>query len=90
MKVNLLFFAKYREQLDCSELSIELAESSSVRDLCQQLSEKGESWQQVFWQTDSSSSMPSLQVAVNQTIANFSHELQDGDEVAFFPPVTGG
>jgi len=29
-------------------------------------------------------------VAVNQTLVDFSHQIQDGDEVAFFPPVTGG
>ncbi|HAL2258461.1 TPA: molybdopterin synthase sulfur carrier subunit, partial [Escherichia coli] len=28
--------------------------------------------------------------AVNQTLVSFDHSLTDGDEVAFFPPVTGG
>ncbi|WP_205248133.1 MoaD/ThiS family protein, partial [Escherichia coli] len=27
---------------------------------------------------------------VNQTLVSFDHSLTDGDEVAFFPPVTGG
>ncbi|MCF9378680.1 MoaD/ThiS family protein, partial [Klebsiella pneumoniae] len=31
-----------------------------------------------------------LLAAVNQSIVPFDTELQDGDEVAFFPPVTGG
>jgi molybdopterin synthase sulfur carrier subunit len=31
-----------------------------------------------------------LLAAVNQTLVAFDHPLRDGDEVAFFPPVTGG
>jgi len=33
---------------------------------------------------------PSILVAVNQTVVNRSYTLSDGDEVAFFPPMTGG
>ncbi|MDU3076242.1 MAG: MoaD/ThiS family protein, partial [Mixta calida] len=28
--------------------------------------------------------------SVNQTLVSLQHPIQDGDEVAFFPPVTGG
>ena len=31
-----------------------------------------------------------LRTACNQTLCNAEQALQDGDEVAFFPPVTGG
>jgi molybdopterin synthase sulfur carrier subunit len=31
-----------------------------------------------------------LLFSVNQTLVKASHAIQDGDEVAFFPPVTGG
>lgn len=31
-----------------------------------------------------------LLAAVNQTLVSFDHSLNAGDEVAFFPPVTGG
>lgn len=33
---------------------------------------------------------PNLLVAVNMEYANFQQPVKDGDEVAFFPPVTGG
>jgi molybdopterin converting factor subunit 1 len=31
-----------------------------------------------------------VRVAVNQDYAGLDHPVADGDEVAFFPPVTGG
>ncbi|WP_144780583.1 MoaD/ThiS family protein, partial [Klebsiella pneumoniae] len=31
-----------------------------------------------------------LLAAVNQTLTSFEHPVASGDEVAFFPPVTGG
>ncbi|VTP65470.1 Sulfur carrier protein moaD [Leclercia adecarboxylata] len=31
-----------------------------------------------------------LLAAVNQTLVEFNHPVTSGDEVAFFPPVTGG
>ena len=33
---------------------------------------------------------PQVLIAVNQTIVNWNHLLQDGVELAFLPPVTGG
>jgi len=32
----------------------------------------------------------SVLVAVNQSVAKFASSVKDGDEIAFFPPVTGG
>jgi molybdopterin synthase sulfur carrier subunit len=32
----------------------------------------------------------SLLVAVNQEVTDWSQQIKDGDEIAFFPPVTGG
>jgi sulfur-carrier protein len=85
MKINLLFFANFREILDCSSLSVELKSNSTVSDLCTLLSEKGDRWLTIF---DTPSK--SVKIAVNQEMADLNYELSENDEVAFFPPVTGG
>ncbi len=47
----------------------------------------GDCWARI---ADDPSLPPNLLVAVNMEYANFEHPVKDGDEVAFFPPVTGG
>jgi molybdopterin synthase sulfur carrier subunit len=47
------------------------------------LTERGDKWQLAL-------ESGKLLVAVNQTICHLDTEIKDGDEVAFFPPVTGG
>ena len=47
------------------------------------LSDRGGAWQAVF-------DAEKLLIAVNQEMASWEDEINDGDEVAFFPPVTGG
>lgn len=85
MKVQVLFFANFRELLGCHKLEIELESGSKVHQLCELLAQKQGSWFSLFSQPDQN-----LKLAVNQEMAEFNRELIDGDEVAFFPPVTGG
>ena len=80
--IKVLFFAKYREQLGTESLQLD-NQYSSVQGLIEALKSKGEQWQNVFSQSG-------LMVAVNQAMAKHDCPLKDGDEVAFFPPVTGG
>jgi sulfur-carrier protein len=83
--IRLLFFARLRENLGRSAETIELPPSvTTVRALTEWLRERGESWQREL-QCDSA-----VRVAVNQKVANWDTGIADGDEVAFFPPVTGG
>lgn len=85
MNISLLFFASFRETLDCNSLELQVASSISVEQLCLQLAEKGERWQLVFGK-----GKQNVKVAVNQELVDFNYQLQANDEVAFFPPVTGG
>lgn len=80
--MKVLFFASLKERLNCSELVIENA-YSSVSELRESLCARGEPWASAL-------SNEKLLVAINQEMAKFEDSLTDSDEVAFFPPVTGG
>ena len=85
MKVRLLFFAALREQLGTAAEEIELpAEVTSVAGLRAHLMQRGEPWQAVL------GDKRLVRVAVNQEYAGLDHPVKPGDEVALFPPVTGG
>ncbi|GAB3035540.1 molybdopterin synthase sulfur carrier subunit [Bowmanella dokdonensis] len=80
--IRVLFFAQLREVLHCHELSL-AGPFNDVAALRNELMSRGEPWQE-FLQPGKAL------VAVNQTLEEDSRELKSGDEVAFFPPVTGG
>ena len=82
--IRILYFARLRDQLASAEEAYELAgDSCSVAQLKSALAEREGSWQQVF-------SGSQVLAAVNKTIASADTRIQAGDEVGFFPPVTGG
>lgn len=81
--IKVVFFAALREQLNCSELSISNENIATVADLKNHLASKDDNWQQVFTNT-------SLLSALNHDMVSGEQVIKDGDEVAFFPPVTGG
>lgn len=79
------YFASIREALarERDELSLP-SDVNNVADLIRYLSD----WDEAF--ATVAQSQAQLLVAVNQTMVAREHELSDGDEVAFFPPMTGG
>lgn len=81
MTIKVLYFASLREQLGRSgdEFDFEKDKLSSMN--------IGNLWQHA---TSQSSFPEELLVAVNQEYTDQFALLNDGDEVAFFPPVTGG
>jgi molybdopterin synthase sulfur carrier subunit len=83
--ITVLYFARLREALGKS--SEQIALPSSVRDLeglRALLVARGGTWEQEL-----APSKP-VRAAVNQAMALGDVPISDGDEVAFFPPVTGG
>ena len=85
MNLKLLFFTNFCELLECSILIVKVEKNATVAELCQILAGKGDRWQDLF---DNSST--SVIIAVNQVIAPLTTRLEENDEVAFFPPMTGG
>ena len=79
--IKVLFFAQVRELVGCDELSL-CCEYASADELRHALSERGDKWALAL-------EAGKLLVAVNQTLVPLDTPLKDGDEVAFFPPVTG-
>lgn len=77
------YFASLREQLGRDSEQLD-SSASSVEQLIQELARRGEVWQHLLANNNR------LQVAVNQSIARRNTPLKSEDEVAFFPPVTGG
>ncbi|KGQ33884.1 molybdopterin synthase sulfur carrier subunit [Gallibacterium anatis] len=80
--IKVVFFAQTRELIGESEIEVE-AKYVNAEALRKALSEKGERWALAL-------NSGRILVAVNQSIVPLSTPLQEGDEVAFFPPVTGG
>jgi len=81
--IKVLLFAQLREQLNTEQLNLDDFRGNCVADLKQMLANMGEQWKSKF-------SGNNILAAVNQTIVDDKATVRDGDEVAFFPPVTGG
>lgn len=79
------FFSLIREALDCEELQVaHHAQMQTLEDLKADLASTGGAlWRETLYQ-------PNVVHALNQRVVNTDHVLADGDEVAFFPPMTGG
>ena len=76
MAITILFFARLREQVGKREVTLPATQAPTVAQA---------------WANTVAAPMPAnLLAAVNHEYAALDAPLQDGDEVAFFPPVTGG
>lgn len=85
MKVRVLYFAALRERLGQAAEEIELpAGVSTLAGLRSHLISRGGEWQSALAETRL------LRMAINQDMAEANAPVRAGDEIAFFPPVTGG
>ena len=84
MTVKVLFFAGLREALGTGSESLALPDGvATVGGLRDLLAARGEPWTAL-------ATTKNLRVALNQQMVGLDVPLKGGDEVAFFPPVTGG
>lgn len=82
--VKILFFAGLREALGTGSESLDLPPGiGAVAALRDHLAARGEPWSAL-------ATMKNLRVAVNQQMVGLDADINPGDEIAFFPPVTGG
>jgi molybdopterin synthase sulfur carrier subunit len=83
--ITLLYFARLRESFGLASEQTELpAQVSDVGSLTEWLRQRGS-----IWQEELAPGRP-VRVAVNQDMADLGTAVRDKDEIAFFPPVTGG
>ena len=88
MKIKIYYFARLKETLKFSTEDLELADdmgaSLTLLKLKAHLAKRSDVWQQML--------LGKLKVrgAINHALVDDSAVIVDGDEVAFFPPMTGG
>ena len=77
MTITVKFFASLRETLDRDTMTVSASDAATAADVWRIATEDHE--------------LPTnTLIAINMEYANAEHAVNDGDEVAFFPPVTGG
>ena len=83
--IKIKYFARLSESLGLKSEELEYNDQiSTAEDLINQLIERGEIWSIEF------SGENKILLAVNQQMSERDTTVKDGDEIAFFPPVTGG
>ncbi|MDI3296256.1 MULTISPECIES: molybdopterin converting factor subunit 1 [Janthinobacterium] len=84
MKINLRFFASVRELVGTGQEVLEVAAPLTVGEVRTLLIARGGNWEYALAQGRA------LRMAHNQVMCDADTVIGEGDEVAFFPPVTGG
>ncbi|MCH4091474.1 MoaD/ThiS family protein [Acetobacter sp.] len=83
--VIVLYFAGLREQVGRGSETVSLPpDVLTVKDFLAARCREDASFDAVF------SQFPRMRVAVNKVMGDFSTTVRSGDEIAFFPPMTGG
>ena len=79
------YFSWIKEHIGKSEEQIELPDHiKNVHELIEYLKEIDEKYNLIFDKKEL------IKIAVNKTYSSFDTNIKENDEIAFFPPVTGG
>ena len=83
--ITVLYFARLKESLNYSTEEMELPEGvKTIAQLKTHLAKRGEAWANLF------NGKQTIRAAINHALVDNEAAVKNGDEVAFFPPVTGG
>lgn len=84
--ITILYFARFREKLgiDQEKMPLSADASATVQTVLDQLIARGGLWEELL------GGDKGVLVAINQEMASRGTSVKEGDEVAIFPPVTGG
>lgn len=83
MRVNVLYFASLAETLGMQSEALTLPTAvATMGQLQSYLAQRGEPWPAV--------SHEDIRMACNHNLCKSNQQISEGDELAFFPPVTGG
>ena len=81
--VQIKLFASLRELFDTPQLDIEIDKTVSVAELIQTICDTNNEFANLY-------ASSAIHVAVNHTMVDMDALISPGDEIALFPPVTGG
>jgi len=81
MNLNVRLFATLKERAGALQISLEVGEPANVSDILAALTEKHPAIKPA---------LQSILVSVNQEYAERTQPIHPGDEIALFPPVSGG
>ncbi|MES2499831.1 MAG: molybdopterin converting factor subunit 1 [Pseudomonadota bacterium] len=85
MKIKVLYFARIKEAVNYSTEELDLpSDISTITALKNWLALRGEVWANLF------NGNQIVRAAINHQLVDDLAKIQANDEVAFFPPVTGG
>ena len=83
--MKVLYFSWIKDKLGKSHEEIQVSDNiKTINDLITLLKQNNENYEDVFKDTSS------IKVSINMETAKFEDSILDSDEVAFFPPMTGG
>lgn len=78
MNIQVVFFARLKREMGTDSIQLELPDKATVREAAEQI------------EVERGVSLKGCMAAVNETYAEPSQILREGDELAFLPPVAGG
>ncbi len=83
--IRVLFFGSIRARLGVDALEISSTDAGdTVQSLRDALTARGGVWAEVLGEE------ARVLIAINQQVTGAHFSIEDGDEIAFMPPVTGG